>query len=132
MSKYLVAFYNGTDDTVKFVNKEHSGDNKTVPAGGMFTTDVHFNVPDNSNSEKYFDAHHMEIQTSDGTSIFSFWDDDSNDYILKYCKGKNWEGSTNVMGGYNPKGNEKDIGIVVTGSNSSNYQIKSCPVQYKV
>ena len=132
MSKFLVAFYNGTDAPIRFVNVETSRDNKTVPARGMFTTKVHFNVPDNSDSSKYFKDHHMEIQTSDGTPIFSFWDDDGDSYLLKYCKSTNWQGSTADMSGYNPKGNEMDIGIVVTGSNSSNYEIRSCQVQFQV
>ena len=131
MSKYLVAFYNGTNETIKFVNTEHSGDDKTLPPSSMFTTAVHFNIPDNSDPEKYFDDHHMEIQNAAGAAIFSFWDDDDNEYIIKYCNGTNWKAGINTMPGYNPPGNETDVGIVLTGT-PQQYQIKSCSVQLKV
>lgn len=127
MSKYLVAVYNNTEETIRFVNFEDQANNQTLPPQSMFTTANHFNIPDNSNSEKYFPTHHMELQQDDNGTIFSFWDNDNEGYTLYYCEGTDYPNSS-LMNGYNPSGNKIDVAIVLTGS-SGNYKITSCQAQ---
>lgn len=124
MSKLLVMFYNNTNETIKFVNKEDTGNNQTLNPNQLFTTANHFNIPDNSNSREYFDKHHMEVQDSKSNPIFSFWDDDDDKYRIKYCKGINWN-IEEFMPGYNEKGDNINVGIVLTGSSATGYQITS-------
>lgn len=127
MSKYLVAFYNNTDETVLFKNLEDSGNNRTLSPQSMFTTKVHFNIPDNSDSSKYFNEHHMEVQKEDGTVISSFWDDDDAKYVMHCCKGTDG-GNALSMSGYNPGGDQIDIALVLTGSGTDFY-LRACAVQ---
>lgn len=130
MSKYLVALYNDTDETIHFINTEHLKDDQWLSGQSMFTTKVHFNIPDNSDSSKYFNQHHMELQKQDGTPIFSFWDNDDTEYVMYYCDGTDWK-NANAMPGYNPAGNETDIGIVSTKSGNT-YELYSCAVKAQV
>jgi hypothetical protein len=127
MSKYLVAFYNNTDETILFRNLECAANNRTLSPQSMFTTKVHFNIPDNSDSSRYFDEHHMELQREDGTPIFSFWDDDDAKYVMYYCKTRDWRSALS-MPGHNPSGDRIDIAIVLTGS-STDYELYACDVQ---
>jgi hypothetical protein len=131
MSKYMVAFYNATNETIQFANTEDSNNDRIVLPKSMFTTKVHFNVPDNNDSSSNFDGHHMEIKNEHGDAIFSFWDDPDNNYVLMYCKGTDWKNTTAKMPGTALAGNEQDVGIVLTGS-GPDYEIKSCAAKYGV
>lgn len=131
MSKYLVAFVNNTDETIKFHNAEYPANDQVLKPDAMFTTQVHFNIPDNSHSATYFAEHHMELQHEDGTPFFSFWDDDKNDYFISYCKGRDWENSTALLPGYNPAGNEINVCLVLS-KEMGEFTLKSYSVLYNV
>ncbi|MFE7615263.1 hypothetical protein [Streptomyces sp. NPDC057496] len=131
MSQLLVVLYNDTDSEIHFRNTESPSDNKTVPKGGMFRTQNHFNIPDCSGKE-HFSDHRMEIVNETGeTVIFSFWGDDDKDYDLYCCPGLQYSEKVKMPGGAATGGNKRDIGIVVSGS-PGNYQIKGRPVQNDV
>lgn len=118
--KYLVVLLNNTNTKIKFVNRENEGDNQTVGPNEAFRTDVHFSIPDNSESSRYFDEHHMEIQTfnngkdeKDGTeTLYSFWADDNDDYKLKFCNGIN-HNNIQSLPGYSEGGNHATVGIML-------------------
>ncbi|MBS1856439.1 MAG: hypothetical protein JST11_13815 [Acidobacteria bacterium] len=96
-----------------FINTEDSGNNQTVPPLSMFRTQQHFNIPDMSDCGEYFQAHHMEVQSVDGTPIFSFWDNDDANYALCCCSGRNCTSGTN-MPGYFDGGNNATVGIMIS------------------
>ena len=125
--KYLVALYNKTHETIRFLNSENLGHNKTLPPQSMFTTKVHFAIPDNSDPAEYFEGHHMELQL-ENTPIFSFWADDHADHVMYYCKGRKWD-QKNAISGYNPGGDKIDVAIVLTGDSHGNYELTACAVQ---
>lgn len=128
MSKYLVALFNNTDENIQFVNRENSADDQNMQPQSMFTTDVHFNIPDNSDSAKYFNDHHMSLQIAGGETLFSFWDDDDRDYKLFCCTGTDWEHTTTDMPGSYPKGDRVDVAIVLSKPDG-NYRIDALPAQ---
>jgi hypothetical protein len=130
MSQYMVVFYNNTNNPVKFVNTETNW-KTNLNAGEMFRTDTRFNIPDNSDSSKWFDTHHMEVQDGSDKPLFSFWDDDGDDYKLKYCRQRNWQRSTADMPGFFDGGNEATVGMIVSGS-PENYSIKAVRVKNDV
>lgn len=125
MSKSLTVFFNDTDDSIKFKNVQ-TGYVKELGSHTMFRTAKWFSIPDNSNSEKYFNGHHMEIQQEDGKPILSFWDNDDNNFILYCCQGTDWRNPT-LMQGYNDGGDDIVVGIVLTKTGGK-YEVKS----YKV
>ena len=60
------------------------------------------NIPDNSDSSKYFEKHHINVSIMEGNNMLqsnSFWDDDWDQYKIKYCYGKDWSRTTNNMEG---------------------------------
>ncbi|GEM_PF-1986747 len=127
MSKCLVAFYNETNETVLFKNLEDTKNDRKLPKQSMFTTKVHFNIPDNSDSSEYFDAHHMELQKEDGTTILSFWDDDDAKYVMFFCDGKNWN-VVQCIPGFNQPGDKTDVALVLT-RNGTAFELHSRFVQ---
>lgn len=110
--KYLVVLFNNTNETIHFVNTEHSGDNQTLNAKEAFRTDKHFDIPDNSEPSQYFEEHHMEIQDQSGQPLFSFWGDDHDDYRLKYCPKQDWRNSQDIPG-YPGGENFETVGIIL-------------------
>lgn len=115
--KYLVVLFNNTNDVIHFVNTEHDGDKQTLAAREAFRTKVHFCIPDNSESSKYFDDHHMEILDSNNAPLFSFWSDDSSDHKLKCCKKRDWQNTIDVPG-YSDGGNSATVGIILNEDNT--------------
>lgn len=115
--KYLVVLLNNTDDVIHFINTEHSGDNQSLAARDAFRTKVHFDIPDNSESSRYFDEHHMEILDSNNQPLFSFWSDDDNDYKLKCCKKRDWQNTIDIPG-YSDGGNYATVGIILNEDNT--------------
>jgi len=124
---YLVALYNKTNETIHFFNSENIGDNKTLPPKSMFTTKVHFAIPDNSDPSEHFEGHHMELQ-HENTPIFSFWANDRAGHVMYYCKGRNGK-EKNAIPGFNPGGNKIDVALVLTNDSHGNYELTSCAVQ---
>ncbi len=122
MSQLLVVFLNNTNGAISFVNKETESDNQNLDPSEMFRTQNHFNIPDCS-SQKYFAEHHMEVRDTAGNVLFSFWDNDHEDYKLMCCN-KNDYTTAKDMPGYNDGGNNATVGIVVSGS-PGNYSIMS-------
>ena len=101
MSQFTISLWNATDITLGFQNAEDSGNDQQLESGQQFPCNPRFNIPDNSNSEEYFDAHHMEFDAGvvGGPPIFSFWDDDSQNYNIFYCVGVDWANTTQIMPG---------------------------------
>ena len=85
-----------------------------------------FNIPDNSDACNYWSYEHSEIQVS-GSAIFSFWDDDDDNYKLKYIQGNNCSTTPIYMPGYYDGGNGATVGIVVSGSESG-HTILACQI----
>jgi hypothetical protein len=114
VSQLLVALYNDTEIDIRFVNKEHAGDNKIVYRQSVLIphSPPHYNIPDNSDSAKYFDQHHMELQDAHGRVLFSFWDDDHEDFLIKCCQGVDWKNTTMLMPN-TPSGNDKNVMVVI-------------------
>jgi hypothetical protein len=131
MSKLLVLMYNNTPTSVALVNTEDSSNDQTLSGGQLLRTQDHYNVPDNSDSSKYFAQHHMEIRDSLGQTQLSFWDDDSNNYILYCCQGVNYANTTTVMQGGNITGNNIPVALVIS-QNAGTYTIQACTVQNDV
>lgn len=129
MSQRLVVFYNQTNGPVTFENVQTKW-KKNLDTGEMFRTDTYFDVPDNSDSSEYFKDHHMEIKDGDGQAIFSFWDNDDDNYKLFYCNGIDWNKAQEIPG-YKDGGNNATIGVIVSGS-PRNYTIKAVHVQNDV
>lgn len=127
MSQYLVVLYNNTNNPINFVNTEdESGNNVKLNTGAMFRTADPFNIPDNSNPSQYFSQHHMEVQDISGNALFSFWDNDNQNYNLMYCEQTTWKNAL-PMPGFDNGGNGATVGIVVSGSPGA-YSIQACQV----
>lgn len=131
MSLFLVVMYNATPEVISFVNTETASDSRLVFPGGMFTTAVHFNIPDNSRSSTHFNDHHMEVQHANGNPIFSFWGDDRDFFKLKYCLARVWWGWVGEVPGYQPHRNGADLGLVLVGGGGV-YDLRACPVEHRV
>ncbi len=122
MSQLLVVFLNNTNGAISFVNQETESDNQNLDPSEMFRTQNHFNIPDCS-SQKYFAEHHMEVRDGAGNVLFSFWDNDHEDYKLMCCIKNDYTAAKDMLG-YNDGGNNATVGIVVSGS-PGNYSIMS-------
>jgi len=114
--KHLVLLANSTDDTVYFMNTESERDNLALKPLHA-ATEIRFDIPDNSDSDKYFSEHHMEIRNSKEEPLYSIWCDDNNNYALMYCKGREWSDSDKVPG-YSDGGNGISIGLVLNADSS--------------
>jgi hypothetical protein len=121
MSQLLVGVINNTTQSIYIWNSESSGNTATIPAGQVMVIQGrvgHWNIPDCS-AEGYFAAHHMEIRPSaTGPAMFSFWDDDSANYIIQTCPGTSYNERT-VMAGASNLGNNANVVINVQSSLSA-------------
>jgi hypothetical protein len=115
MSQLLVAVLNNTSNTIVIWNSEDPANTAEIPAGQVMVvqgTHGHWNIPDCSVEKDFYD-HHMEIRpTGSGTALFSFWDDDSANYVLQTCPGTNY-GERTTMQGASDLGNGANVMIQV-------------------
>jgi hypothetical protein len=127
MSKLLVAIYNATNSTLTLTNTEDSSNTLSIIANSFVRMQNSYNVPDNSDSSKYFAAHHMQIQDTNNQPLLSFWDDDSNNYYLFFCDGTNWQQTAAEMPGGNIAGDGLPVGLIITETKSA-FVITACTV----
>lgn len=117
MSKKLVSIHNNTDRDIWLDGRD--GEASWVAQQPLKKGKHKFdqNIPDNSDSSKYFEKHHITLSTTDGkntTSSFSFWDDDDDDFKIKYCEGGNWSAGTKNMPGGDKGGDGTPIVLHVS------------------
>lgn len=130
MSKLLVAFFNNTSVPLSLVNFEDVDNDQTVEPYSMFRTKVHFNVPDMSDCSKYFNGHHMEVRTG-SQILFSFWDNDNDNYKLCYCSGTTCSDGK-LIPDYYDGGNNATVGVVVDSTDGLNFTIRAVHVNNDV
>lgn len=123
MFKKLIAIHNNSHLPITVSGKDGEqpwGSNPLLPGKVM---DFRPNpagsmpIPNNSNSSKYFDEHHISIMFPAGTAVpvgWSFWADDNHDFVLQYCEGKDWQKSTRgTMPGGSKGGDDAEVVIFV-------------------
>lgn len=73
-------------------------------------------IPDNSDSSSYFKDHHIDVSVGrfGGKWDFSFWNDDWDDYKIKYCRNEDWKNTTTLMRGGDKGGNGTPIVLHVS------------------
>jgi hypothetical protein len=130
MSQELQVIYNNTNAWIPYVNYNGEDNTQTVRIGPgqMMRATGQFNIPDNSDPCTYWSYEHSEIQIGD-SAIFSFWDDDSDSYNIKYINGNNCKTTPMYMPGYYNGGNGQTVDIVVSGNSSTSYSILACELQ---
>jgi len=113
MSQELQIIYNNTNTWITYVNYngEDNTQTVTISPGQMMRATGQFNIPDNSDPSTYWSYEYSEIQAG-GSAIFSFWDDDSDNYNIKYISGNNCKTTPMYMPGYYNGGNEQTVGSV--------------------
>jgi hypothetical protein len=114
MSQILQALVNVTNLTILYKNYDGSTQPQEVllPPMSMFRTNGKFNIPDNSNPCQYWSTQHSElVNVQNGGAIFSFWDDDHQNYNIFYMMGNNCKNQAIPMPGGNG-GNGATVGII--------------------
>ena len=118
MSKKLVAIHNHTDQNLTL---SYVASGKAVIAIGMSPNPplgrgnhaMNLEIPDNSDCKKYFATNHIYLELTDPVTkkarSFGFWDDDWNDYTLKFCEGRNWQAGFKTMRGGDQGGNRDNV-----------------------
>lgn len=109
MAKQLAAVHNHTDKTFT-LSRVASGGRALIVVGaapgqilGRGNYPMDFEIPDNSDCEKYFETNHIYLVLTDPvtkeTRSFSFWDDDTNNFQINFCEDKNWKAGFKMMRG---------------------------------
>jgi hypothetical protein len=106
MSKKLVAVHNYTDKDVWLSGRDGNvywQMQAALKKGKHDFSENPLNIPDNSDSSKYFEEHHISVNIAEENKTLhsrSFWDDDWDNYKIKYCYEENWSnGIYNMDGG---------------------------------
>lgn len=131
MSQILQALINLTGVPITYLNYNGSPTptEVTLLPGTMFRTNDLFHVPDNSNPCEYWAKERSEIvnDQNGNTTIFTFWDDDHQDYIIFYVNGANCKSTPIKMNG-GGGGNGANVGILITENPSGQFQISALPL----
>lgn len=108
MSKLLVEVHNYTEKLIGLTSNASGRATRGLPYPpgplGKGKHTLNWEVPDNSNSSKYFADNHTTVDIFDPTTnqvlqSFSFWDDDWKDFNIYYCDGTDWKNTTRPMRG---------------------------------
>lgn len=132
MSKNLVAIYNDTNKTLRFQKTDfRKGDAEAIttmyPRFGRKKVKFDALIPDNSDSSRYLVEHNMMIgiedpETQQQITFFPFWNDDRDDYAIKYCHESNAAETTREMRGGRLGGDGVGVTIHVTEPNPGQYE----------
>ena len=108
MSKQLAAIHNHTDYEISYQRNASTKPTIAGPQGGLRWArgnyPIDFEIPDNSDSKKYFNDNHLHLTLTDPATrkvyrSFSIWDDDWNDYKINFCEDTNWQAGFKTMRG---------------------------------
>lgn len=123
MSKRVVAVQNHTDEKVYISGRASGKTYKDFPdpniAIGKGRHAMEFDIPDNSDSAKYWNDNNISVlvmnQYQNLLDYITFWDDDYDNFKIKYCKQKGipQPADTRLMRGGDQGGNRAKVAIHV-------------------
>jgi len=119
MSKKLIEVHNFTDRVIRmdnFTRRAVMGLQRPLPKGKH---PLPWDIPDNSDSAKYFDSNHTMVTIIDPATdkvlkTFSYWDDDWKKFEIFMCDGKDWKSTTRPMRGGKVGDNNAKVILHVT------------------
>lgn len=128
MSKKFVSLHNNTDKDIWLYGLDGEVSWTTPQPFKKGKHKFNQNIPDNSDCSKYFERHHIALRIwDDGKHIhtFSFWDDDDDDFEIKYLDGVTWPAEIKNMRGGDKGGDGTPIVLHVSEHPpaSGNYEI---------
>lgn len=141
MSKRLVAVHNYTDKKVILDsrrNEKHSAVGWQQEFAPKLKTELQsanpmYDIPDNSDSGKYFNSHRVDVYITNPRSgdlpDFCYWNDDRDDYKIKYCREVHWQTGTSVMPDGEQGGDGSRIILHVSEPKPGQYQLSAIALE---